>query len=678
MRGQAGLPATEILDRLMNALTDTAARAGAIGAPLRVDMDSRWAWLRPLWFVGGLYLLISALLRSGLWVVFGLKSGVAPPQLPEILGLGLGNDALEAVYLLLPLSLFLALSPLQRRPAMRRLFVAGLWLMLFGMLFVAASEYFFFEEFDSRFNLVAVDYLIYPTEVVGGIRDEYPVLRLLLLFAVLASAATGWLLGRLRQRPTAAVPSALLRSGVLGLHLGLIGLITAGWTSESFALLPNRVANELAANGPARFFSAFRTNHIDYEAFYRNGDSGRMFERLAADLAPGGGHFVDPAAGDLTRRFDARPGGLGRLNVVVLVEESFGAAGVGAYGSTRGLTPEFDALAREGLLFTRAYATGTRTVRGLEALSASLPPIPSESIVKRPGNQDIATWGKVMNGLGYQSSFLYGGYGAFDNMNAYFGANGFAISDRADIEQVRFANAWGVSDEDLFEHALGYFDRAAENGQPFFSMIMSTSNHKPFTFPEGVEGVPARGGGRSAGVRYADHAIGEFIRGARSRPWFRDTLFVIVADHDARVYGKANVPLNTYEIPLLIYSPAHLKPQRVDTPTSQIDVAPTVLGLLGLAYQAPFFGEDVLNWPAERPRTLLFNHNHDVAALRGDSLCVLGLHKTARCEHYERSPGPPGEATTHFSPAADDADLIELATAYYQTAYEQFTQGRYR
>lgn len=655
----------------MNATIETLAAPPAT----RSLGTSRWHWLQALWICIAIYLVISGLLRLGLWIEFGLPAAVTPLQLPAILGLGAFNDLIESIYLLLPLTLFLVWAPVQGRRFSRSLLGFGLWGMGLALLFVAASEYFFFEEFDARFNLVAVDYLIYPTEVIGDIQAEYPVGSLLLVFAVISGLGT---LGLMRSQRSQLRPSARTRIATLALHLGLVAAVTVVWTAESLSVFDNRVANELVANGPARFFAAFRNNHIDYPVYYRHGNSREMLERLSADLAPGGGQFVNLPGGDLTRRFEANPAGLGRLNVVLLVEESFGAGSVGAYGSERGLTPEFDALAAHGMLFTRAFATGTRTVRGLEALTASLPPIPSESIVKREGNQGIATWGRVMNELGYQSSFLYGGYGAFDNMNPYFRGNGFAISDRAEIRDPSFANVWGVSDEDLMQHAISYFDAAAKQGKPFFSLVMSTSNHKPFTFPAGVPGVKPQGGGRGAGVRYADHAIGQFMRAARTRPWFANTVFVIVADHDARVYGRANVPLNTYEIPLLIYAPAHIKPQRIDTPTSQIDVAPTVLGLLGLAYQAPFFGQDVLKWPQDQPRTLLFNHNHDVAALRGNSLCILGLRKSVRCERYERLPGAPSEQTTRFTPAPDDPALIELATAYYQTAYEQFTQRRYR
>ncbi len=189
-----------------------------------------------------------------------------------------------------------------------------------------------------------------------------------------------------------------------------------------------------------------------------------------------------------------------------------------------------------------------------------------------------------MREQGYSTSFLYGGYGYFDNMNYFFGHNGFEVRDREQIPQpVRFENIWGVADEDLFDSALHYFDEQAKTGKPFFSIIMTTSNHKPFTFRDGVPGVKPKGGGRESGVRYADFAQGYFIREAQKHAWFDNTLFIIVADHGARVYGREDIPLKSYEIPMVFYSPKHLRPARVDSLTTQIDIAPTVLGLLGSA-----------------------------------------------------------------------------------------------
>jgi phosphoglycerol transferase MdoB-like AlkP superfamily enzyme len=448
-------------------------------------------------------------------------------------------------------------------------------------------------------------------------------------------------------------------------------LAAAFWSTDLLSHDPNRVENELVQNGISSFVRAGLTSEIDYRSNYASRDRRENFARVADALARGGGTFTRLDEGRLDRAFPARADGLGRLNVVLVSSESFGAEFSRLYGSDRDLTPNFDAFARQGLWFSHAYASGTRTVRGLEAFASSIPPIPTVSILRRPGFEHVATWGAVMRSLGYETSFLYGGYGYFDNMNAFFADNGFDVVDRRSIERVRFANIWGVSDEDLFDHALGYLDRAHASGQPFFSIIMTTSNHKPFTFREGLEGfgIPPEGGGRAAGVRYADYALGKFLRDARAHPWFEDTIFVVAADHGARVYGAAQIPLRTYEIPLMMYSPRHIAPRRADGLMTQIDIAPTVLGLLGLPYEAPFFGQDALHTP-DAGRIALFNHNHDVAIYRDGRLVVFGLNKSVETLHYDVK-------TDRYTPAPRDPELEQLGVAYFQTAYELFEEKRY-
>ncbi|HXG27988.1 MAG TPA: LTA synthase family protein [Nevskiales bacterium] len=630
---------------------------------------------RSLLWLAAVYLAVGLLSRLVLWLCFGREAGVTAAQLPTILAAGAVNDAVQALYLLAPFALLALLFGYLARDsrAYRALKAAGAYLFLFAILYVAAAEYFFFEEFSSRFNLVAVDYLVHPKEVIGNIEASYPVGAASLGVAVVAALALALLwrvLGRTEGRARRA------RLPGLAVHALLLGLAAGFYQSPALTGADNRVAGELAANGISRFIEAARTRHIDYHAFYRTGDPERMLGLLAAHLSQRHGRFTHLPQGRITRRYAARRNGLGALNVVVVVEESFGAEYIGAYGDRRGLTPEFDALARDGVLFANAYATGTRTVRGLEAISASLPPIPSESILKREGNADITTWGEVMQKQGYHTSFLYGGYGYFDNMNAYFSGNGFAISDRADIATPKFANIWGVSDEDLFTHALAYFDRRTAEGRPFFSIVMTTSNHPPFTFPADAP-VLSEGGGRQAGIRYADYALGKFMRMARTRPWFPQTLFVIVGDHGARVYGAAQIPLYSYEIPILLYAPAHLRPRRIETLTSQIDIAPTVLGLLGFAYEAPFFGEDVLNWTGGA-RILPFNHNYKIALYRSGELAILGLQGEAQSVRHHQDMTRPKKERDIYTPIPPDLPLIELATAYYQTAYDLFQSRRYQ
>ncbi len=598
-----------------------------------------------------------------------------------ILLLGVCNDLIVLAYLLAPLSLYLfAVSVKFHQSPAGRCFLAFItWVAFYSTLFLAVVQYYFFQEFSARFNLVAVDYLIYPHEVFGNIFESYPIVSTSILIAVLASIMLAVFWNSLKK--SAALPQqAPARVRWLSGHALLVIVFASLFSTHSFDFSKNRVVNEIAADGISSFFEALRTNHLDYNAYYRTGEPGILSNILQAKLATdtsrsfsNGTEFNRMSAGDNE--------GLGKLNVVVIVEESFGCEQIDVCkhgldidaslaASPRRLTPRLDDLARQGIFFNSAYATGTRTVRGLEAITASFPPIPSESIIKRPKNENVATWGKVMREHGYHTSFLYGGFSQFDNMGPFYASNGYAVSDRLDINNPRFANIWGVSDQDLFRHARTYFDEQAANDIPFFSIIMTTSNHSPYTFPEGIEGVKPKGGSRPDGIRYADFALGEFIENSKTASWYKNTLFVVVADHGARVYGSERIPLHSYEIPLLIMAPGHLQPRQVASAISQIDIAPTVLGLLGLPYKAPFFGQNVF---AENPesRVLLFNHNHDVALYTKGKLAVLGLNKSLHTYRYRLG----GDTLDEI---ADDGNLTDLATAYYQTAFNLFTRREYQ
>ncbi|HXW10665.1 MAG TPA: sulfatase-like hydrolase/transferase [Steroidobacteraceae bacterium] len=628
---------------------------------------------RPWLLIVSVYLVIGLLTRLVLWARFGIDADVTPGHVPWIVGAGAVNDVIEALYLFAPLALYLGLMPDRwfSSAANRALLPVVCACVIAGLLYLAAAEFFFFEEFDARFNIVAFDYLAYPTEVFTDIREAYPVGEVLLA-SLLCGAAAAYASRGLLRASTAASSRLRDRLAFLATYAVAVGLAVGFYPTDTLSWSPNRVENELVQNGSSSFFRAARTRDIDYADWYLTGSRRQNLDELQAQLGADGSRFTRLREGRLDRRHAARPDGLGPLNVVVIVSESFGAEFSRLHGARRDWTPNFDAYARRGLWFSNAYASGTRTVRGLEAITASFPPIPTVSILRRPGSEHIATWGSVMRRLGYRTSFLYGGYAYFDDMNRFYAGNGYEVLDRANIDAPRYANVWGVSDEDLFDLALTHFGRQAATGEPFFSIVMTTSNHKPFSFRTGLEplGIPPQGGGRKAGVRYADYALGYFLRRAARQPWFDDTLFVVVADHGARVYGKAEIPLETYEIPLMMYSPKHLAPRSVDVLTTQIDVAPTVLGLLGLPYEAPFFGVDVLHQQPGTARVALFSHNHDVALLRDDRLAVLELGKKTESLRYDRAAGA-------FVRQPDDAQLVPLAVAYFQTAAELFRAHQY-
>jgi phosphoglycerol transferase MdoB-like AlkP superfamily enzyme len=625
--------------------------------------------LRLWWLLGALYLCVSTLTRVVLAGVAIAQGQASLGNVPALMAVGLLFDIVTALNLFALFALYLVVIPARiYNSRWHRWLLAGMFsLVVFGLIYLGAVEYFFFDEFNSRFNFVAVEYLIYPHEVFVNIWQSYPVARVMLATLALTAAAIWFARKPLLDERTPG-GSWRTRLATLALLAAAIGLtqttlnVTAGRYSD------NRVVNELAMNGVYSFFNAALNSELEYRTFYLSMPDDEAVQRLRkmtttrySTFLPGADHIERHVVGD---------GPPQHLNVVVLLEEALGAEFVGAYGDRRGLTPVLDNLAEKSMLFTRAYATGTRTVRGMEAVSASFPPVPGESIVKRPHNEGMFNWSTVMAKNGYVPTFIYGGFGTFDNMNYFFGSNGYRVVDRTDMDKPHFANIWGVSDEDLFRNAVHVFDEQHGRGEKIYSIIMTTSNHKPFTFPPGVEGVPVKGGGRDAGVRYADYAIGRFFEMARAKPWFDDTLFVIVADHGARVYGREDIPIRTYEIPLLLYAPKHIKPGRVETLTSQIDVAPTVLGILDFDYDSTFFGIDVLS-DSHPGRLIPLNHNRDVALFDGRNLIEIGFRKTSAQSVYD-------PVTRSQTPVAVDPERTKDAIAIFQGAFALYSERRYR
>jgi len=625
---------------------------------------------RILALLAGTYLAAGLALRIVLFGAYAKEAGIAIFSIVPMLLSGLMNDSIALVYILIPLSIYVAIVPQKIWESWwhRLLAFAIAFGAVFGLIYLSAVEFYFFDEFQSRFNLVAVDYLIYPHEVLINIWESYPVVQIMAAIGLVALIVVG--LSWRTVRPDFERTSTWRRRFAwLGIHAILVAAVTLALSAETFARFDNRVEREIALNGVATFFKAFRTNELNYPLYYVTEDDAVAWTTVRQQLVLDGSRFATDRSDDLNRVHHARPDGLGQVNVVLVVEESLGCEFVGACGDTRGLTPTIDRLSNEGLFFANAYSTGTRTVRGLEAITASFPPIPSEAVVKRPGSENIATWGSVMRKLGYSTSFLYGGYGTFDNMNHFYETNGFEVTDRRDIPNPRFANIWGVADEDLFDHAIAHFDAKTKAGKPFFALIMSTSNHKPFTFRAGVPGVPVEGGGREAGARYADFAVGQFLENAKSHPWFDRTIFVVIADHGARVYGHGEIPMKTYRIPAVVWAPGLIEPRTVDTLFSQLDLAPTVLSMMGVAYTAPFYGQDIFA-PRSEPRNILLNHNHDVALYRDGKLLVLGLNKSVSMYEYD-------EAADTQTPIPIDPFMQRLATSYFQTAFDLFQRHAY-
>ncbi|MBP7189893.1 MAG: sulfatase-like hydrolase/transferase [Rickettsiaceae bacterium] len=570
-------------------------------------------------------------------------------DLPGVFISGAINDTVSLIYIL---PIIMVISSLGEISFLRK----ACWFVVSSFLvFNFVSELSFWDEFSTRYNFIAVDYLIYTQEIVGTVKESMPfveiITAIIMVSAILAYFIQKRLISNLSRKEKLNLAFVSLILSVLAFKL---------YKPEQCYLSNNIYAQELGKNGPYEFVSAFRNNSLDYLKFYPSiaqTDATRIVRGLVRQENQ---TFLDDSIARHTKAASSEI----RRNVVFVVVESLSAEYLGVFGNKNNITPNLDKVAKEGILFTNVYATGTRTVRGLEALTLGAPPIPGSSIIRRPNNDRLFNIGSVFKNHGYEISFIFGGFSYFDNLENYFSKNGYEILDRNNLKEddISFANIWGVADEDILTKAINKFD--SYNGKPFFSIVMTTSNHRPYTFPEGRIDLPS-GAGRKAAVKYTDYAIGKFINEARKKPWFKDTVFVIIADHCASSAGKTNLPIEKYHIPLIIYSPGFVAPKIISNLSSQIDVLPTVLGLLNFDYDSKFMGRDILNFPANRA---FIGTYQLLGYLKNDRLVVLSP-KSAPEIH---------ETSNEDQPIISDPNniLIDEAKSFYQTTYDMFSTGK--
>jgi len=545
---------------------------------------------------------------------------------------------------------------------------SAIFASIYGLGFIAVAEVLFWDEFSVRFNFIAVDYLVYRREVTDNILESYP-LPLLLSGIFLASL---FVYGLLRPLVTTALQARQpffhrATAFAAWITLAVSGYLLVDQDLHQFS--QNSYRNELAANGPYQFFAAFRNNELDYRQFYATIDDKKASFLLKQQIQENNSLFLREGLFQIRRHID-NPGQEKHFNIMLIMVESLSARYLGVFGHKKHNTPNLDKLAGQSLFFTRFYATGTRTTRGLEAITLSIPPTPGRSIVKRLGHEsNLWSLGNVLKEKGYDVRFLYGGRGYFDNMSAFFSGNGYEVIDQSSVpdEEMIFTNAWGMSDEDLYKQAIRTADESWAAGRPFLQQIMTTSNHRPYTYPDGRIDIPS-GSGRSGAVRYTDWAIGDFLAKARQKPWFRDTLFVIVADHCASSAGKVDLPIRKYHIPLFIYAPEHIKPAKVDKLASQIDLAPTLLAMLNMDYDSVFFGRNIFTTPKDRERALIGNYQK-LGLYQPGRLSVLSPKKEIQLQEDPESNTP--RITVLDSPDG----FARRNIAYYQGAAYIYKHG---
>lgn len=562
--------------------------------------------------------------------------------------------------LLFALMLFL---PQQRKKIRSVLYFSTLFLYVLLMIFNAVSEYFFFNEFGVRYNFIAVDYLIYTNEVIGNIMESYPIVPLFTVMVLTAVAITWWI-HRKSNHLLQSLPDLKQKLGLLLVFILLLGSSIFRVTKIELQQ-GNVFEKEIASNGMMKFYDAFTNKTLDYEKFYPTVDKNLAENTLLSSLqAPQLRHKV---VADSPKEL--------HKNVVLISIESLSADFLKLYGNAQSITPFLDETAQKSFLFTNLYATGNRTVRGLEALTLCIPPTAGESVIKREGeNKNKFTTGSVFLSKGYTVKFLYGGYSYFDNMKDFFAGNGYQIVDRDNFkpDEISFANVWGVCDEDMAKKAVSEMNKDAQTGKPFFYHWMTVSNHRPFTYPKGKIDIPEDAKSREGGVKYTDYSLRKFFEMAQKQPWFSNTVFVIVADHCASSAGKTELPLDKYRIPGMIYAPGFVQPYKFPSLASQIDVMPTLMGMLNFSYSSKFLGTDVRSKDYQ-PRAYIATYQ-DLGYIKDNYLTVISPVK--KVKQYRLSQQPSRTLSKEFNPlyneepvkTANNGLLKTVISAYQSTS----------
>ncbi|OOF86048.1 hypothetical protein BKG93_03600 [Rodentibacter ratti] len=522
--------------------------------------------------------------------------------------------------------------------------ILRIWLTFSSVfiIFMEIATPAFIETYDYRPNRLFIEYLIYPKEVFSMLMEGHlSAVIFSLVFTALATLIywkiSGWAVKDLRPMSWKVRPIMALVVIAVSFIGARSSLQHRGINPAMVAFSSDALVNSLVLNsGYSVIYAAqqFKDEEKSSE-IYGKMDTDEMLHMVKTARGRAASDYVSEKFPTLTKNiatYQGKP-----KNIVIILQESLGAQFIGTLGG-KPLSPNIDRLAKEGWLFENIYATGTRSVRGIEAVTTGFTPTPARAVVKLNNAQsNFFTIADFLAKQGYETSFIYGGEKHFDNMASFFYGNGFkTIIDQQDYQNPKFTATWGVSDEDLFDKADETFTKLQNEGKPFFSLVFSSSNHDPFEFPDGkIELYEQPKATRNNTAKYADYAVGHFFNLAKKSNYWKDTIFLVIADHDSRAAGASLVPIKNFHIPALILGEG-IEPRRDNRLVSQIDMPTTLLSLAGVSGNYPMMGYDLTQ--NVNPDRAIMQFDQTQALMKGNRDVVIQMpNKTAQGYYYDKA-----------------------------------------
>ena len=640
------------------------------------------------WHRSGPYFNLVLLLVFGLLILSASRGALVFWQRERVQAAGIiGDIFVQGIRADLILLGYFIIIPLALAPFLAHKQTARLWtritlwwttgaLVFIGFMELASPQ--FILQYDARPNRLFIEYLAYPAEVFGTLWHGY---RLALVATIGGTVVLALVLHGVLKR--LSLHMTIWPTRKLSLTWPILMLVvvmqirstTAHRPANTalFALSSDALVNSLVINSAWSVLDAVNSLRKEANSSEIYGAMAREDILAEVSAAPWLRDYRFPVAERPTLHYQQAAIARDRpLNLVIVLEESLGATFVQSLGGLP-VTPELEKLKHEGWWFEQLYATGTRSVRGIEAVVAGYLPTPARSVVKLSlAQHNFYTLALGLGKQGYQTEFVYGGEAHFDNMRSFFTGNGFQqVVDRQSM-QPRFVGSWGASDEDLFDKALQRLSHLHAQKKPFFSLIFTSSNHEPFEFPDGKIALhdPVKQSVNNA-VKYADYALGQFIRSAKQQDYWRDTVFLIVADHDNRVYGDSLVPIKKFHIPGLILG-ADITPRRIQTIASQVDLGPTLLSLIGVSSQHPMIGRDLAR-DSTSPGRAMLQFDNNFAWLEDASATILQPGLAPLSGRYDA-----GSGQLTLDASVPDQRLVRRAMAHVMLPSLLYREQRYR
>ncbi len=465
-------------------------------------------------------------------------------------------------------------------------------LLILVLTILLSANVLVFHFWGNLLNYRALSYLADPVQVLHS-------LSTLQMFAVLASLVAMVLFSWYVYRKTVALPvyhpgkySFLSRSVTLILvSLVLVFGIRGGWQmlpmNESLvAYSSNNFLNQAALN-PAW--------HLMNDVKIAGLTESNPFNKMENSVADGIVKELMSVDEDSMEQVLSNT----QPNIVLIILESHTADVIGSLGGEKKVSPNLDTLIGDGLLFSSVISSGARTDQGIVSVLNGWPATPYHSIMRSlEKSARLPSLPKDLKAKGYHTSFYYGGESNFSNLNVYLIGQGFdAIHEKKDFPDSIPHGKWGIYDELIFQHQREDLNKSA---QPFFSVLMTLSNHEPFDVPE-----PTRFPGNSEADRfrnaaaYTDACIGKYMQDVRKEPWYPNTLFIFVADHGHRLpFYRDEVFPNTKHIPLLFYGDVLLpqfKGKRVSKMGGHHDLPATLLPQMHMDASAYTWSKNLLS-----------------------------------------------------------------------------------